>query len=230
MFAVRSPDPMFGLYTAALNPLLGLPGQSPQTGNILAPGDELDPVFDMSTAQLDPVDGAWIMRGAAPAGPSSPAGGPPAAPGRDLRWGFQVLIPLTGDPTELGRLYRIVLDSRAAPWKYILTGEWSSDQPRVQEVVSPASATTSPPASSPDTAIFVRVTPDETTADGHPAIAFRSIGPIPLRDRPARRFELWSQASDRPLITALPTANPANLALERPADPSTVVCEIFVSR
>jgi len=209
-FAVRALDPLFGLYTDGLAATDGI-----------APGSAPALVFDSAGAIQDGAGGAWLM------GPSPPPAPAPAGNGLNVRPDFQVTLRLAGDLSDAGRLYRVALSSRATVWKYLLTGDWAEDRPCAVDAspangAAPAKATFDPPG------------PAETLADGRPALAIRSTAPIPLAERPGRRIELWSRTEaggqDRVLIRSLPAAAAANLALEDPADPASLVCEIFVSR
>ena len=247
-FAVRPNDPNFGLYTAPLDPLLGFRGlDSTTAASGVPPAGEPSPVFDTADATRDPVDGALVMRSPATMGPFPAPGAAGVIAGLDMRWGFQLIVRVAASPPAAGLFCRVVLSSRAIVWKYVLTGDWSEDLPYVKDVaqaLSPptaspptASPPTSPPMASPPAAdggvAFLPVAGGAQLADGRTAIAFCSNRAIALSDRPSQRLELWAAGgadAGRTLLKTLPAADPSNLALEDPADPSTLVCEIYVSR
>ena len=224
-FTVRAADPLFSLYTAAFDPLFNLRGGDSSS---TAAGQDL-PVFDTAAARKAD-DGAWTLDATWNTGPFPPSGTEGLTAGRNVLRAFQVVVRLSGDLKDAGKRYRLLLPSRAMVWKYLVVGEWGLE-PFVADAATDA---TSPPAAASDLVTFDRVEPAETLADGRKVVAFRSTTPIPLRDRPSRRFELRGRGDDanaaRLLIKSLPVGDAANLALEDPADPTTLVCEIFVSR
>lgn len=166
---------------------------------------------------------AFDSRRAAAAGafwlaPLSKAPGRPT--GLRLAPDFRVILATPRGPSAAGRTYRARLASREAVWKYLLVGDWAAERPCVIDA-TPMSARMAfgPEASS------------ETLADGRTALAIRAARPVGLTDRSGRRIELWSRTEtgerDRLLMSNLPVASVANLAVE---DPAAIVCEVFLSR
>jgi hypothetical protein len=114
----------------------------------------------------------------------------------------------------------VTLRSREVKWTYLLSPDW---QTAGLEVVD----TTAAPAGAPGGTVFERGTAIQ--ADGREVTAYRSPHPLPLSERPTRRIELRVAAEpDVIMVRSLPSALAANLALETPADPQSIVCEIFV--
>jgi hypothetical protein len=205
-FTARTWEPQFESYTATLP--IGASGGW---------------IFDSVDAIEDVADGSWHIPAA-----RLPAGPPTAGHARaGAVSGVNFAVTLAGDLSDCGRRFIIWLASRATFWKYLLIGGWADERPCVVDNTDLSGAAT-------DKVSFSRVSPDLLLADRRTALAFRSDTPIALRDAPVRRFQLWSQTDDgvrgRMLIKTLPMASADCLAMADPANPTTLVSEIYVSR
>jgi hypothetical protein len=141
--------------------------------------------------------------------------------GRDfvVRPDFVVSLRITGDDFagSLGfRSYRIRFDARRTIWKYYLLGHTRKDIPRI----------TDPTGETVFEFVGKVALPGARTA-----LAYRSLTPIPLRERNELRFQLRdpADASGKVFIRRLPVAAADRFGKDVIDGKETIVSEIFVN-
>jgi hypothetical protein len=141
--------------------------------------------------------------------------------GRDavVRPDFVVSLRITSEDfagREGFRSYRIRFDARRTIWKYYLLGHARKDIPRI----------TDPTGETEFEFIGKVALPGARTA-----LAYRSLTPIPLRERNELRFQLRDQAdaSGKVFIRRLPVAAVDRFGKDVINGQETIVSEIFVN-
>lgn len=127
-----------------------------------------------------------------------------------------LLVP---DPEGDGRRYRLDFRARRAYWRYLLLGELAGESVTISDLDGDAGFTSGG---------------RETLPGDRRALSFRSTGPIPLRERSDRRFQLRLEAAEgsengRLLIRRLPVATPAGLRRETIDGEAAFVSDIYVN-
>lgn len=170
------------------------------------------PGVETSGACYDPATLTWRVGAPAPMATSAAAQAA-AAPLAS----FVVALCLADDNSDIGRTYRVDLETRATVWKYILVGDWAMDRPFIVDL---------------DGRDEFEQARAEKVAGGGPAMAIRSLAPILLQERSPRRFQLRGRADDveRVLVRRLPAAGAAQLGPDTPGGAAVPVSEIYVQR
>lgn len=114
------------------------------------------------------------------------------------------------------RSYRVRFDARRTIWKYYLLGHSKKDIPRITD-----------PSGETEFEFIGKV----ALPGARTALAYRSLTPIPLRDRNELRFQLRDQAdaSGKVFIRRLPVAAVDRFGKEVINGKETIVSEIFVN-
>ena len=130
---------------------------------------------------------------------------------------FVVSLRLAGDRSDVGRIYRVELQARQAVWKYILVGDWTPEQPFIVDLDGRDEFEPARP---------------EIVAGGSPALSIRSLAPIPLQERSARRFQLRGRTDEveRVLVRRLAVASAAQWGPDTADSAAVPVSEIYVQR